>query len=428
MLRSFLASLLPLLTLACAEVPPATSAESLAGKIEVAATDWPWWRGPTRNGIAAAGQNPVLKWSDTENVLWKAPVPGRGHGSPTVVGEHVYLATADDDKEVQSVLCFERKTGKQLWQTTVHTGKFIKGGNKKKSNASSSVACDGERLFINFPNDGAIYTTALGRDGKILWQTRISDYIIHQGYGSSPCLYENLVLVSADNKGGGKIAGLDRASGKILWSHDRPKTPNYASPIVLNVAGKDQLVFTGCDLVVGLDPISGKKGWEIKGATTECVTSTVTDGTHIFTSGGYPKNHVSAVRADGSGKIDWENGTRVYVPSMLVHDKHLYGVQDAGLATCWRCEDGKELWKNRIAGTFSASPVLVGDNLFVTNEAGKTYIFKASPAGFERVGENQLGDEVLATPAFCGNRMFARVAFTDKGKRQEMLYCIGKAE
>jgi hypothetical protein len=235
-----------------------------------------------------------------------------------------------------------------------------------------------------------------------------------------------MVLVSADNKGGGKIAGLDRASGKIQWSHDRPKTPNYASPIVLTVAGKDQLVFTGCDLVVGLDPMSGKKNWEIKGATTECVTSTVTDGIHVFTSGGYPKNHVSAVRADGSGKVDWENTTRVYVPSLLVHDKHLFGIQDAGMATCWNCEDGKEVWKNRIAGTFSSSPVLVGDNIFATNEAGKTYIFKASSSGFERVGENQLGDEVMATPAFCGNRMYTRVAFHEKGKRQEMLYCIGK--
>lgn len=412
---------------ACAEPIAAPKAgDSEAGKIEVAADDWPWWRGPTRNGIAAAGQKPPLTWSDTENVVWKAPVPGRGHGSPTVVGDHVYLAAAVEETETQYVLCFDRKTGKELWRTEVHRGKFIKGGNKKKSDASSSVACDGQRLFINFPNNGAVYTSALSRDGKILWQTKISDYIIHQGYGSSPCLYESLVIVSADNKGGGKIAGLDRASGKIIWSHDRPKVPNYASPIVLKVAGKDQLVFTGCDQVLGVDPLSGKKLWEMKGSTTECVTSTVTDGTHVFTSGGYPKNHVSAVRADGSGKVDWENNTRVYVPSLLVHDGHLYGVQDAGIATCWKCEDGKEVWKHRIAGTFSSSPVLVGDTIFVTNEAGKTYLFKASPSGYERVGENQLGDDVMATPAICGNRIYQRVAFNEKGKRQEMLFCTGK--
>src|SRR5205814_107416 len=150
------------------------------------------------------------------------------------------------------------------------------------------------------------------------WQTKITDYVLHQGFGSSPAVYQSLVIVSADNKGTGVIAGLNRVTGKIVWKQERPKTPNYTSPIILRVDDREQLLFTGCDLVTSFDPLTGKKLWEIGGSTTECVTSTVTDGQLIFTSGGYPKNHLSAVRADGSGKIVWENKTRVYVPSLLV--------------------------------------------------------------------------------------------------------------
>jgi hypothetical protein len=391
-------------------------------------TDWPWWRGPSRNGNAAADQQPPLKWSATENVLWKTPIPGRGHGSPIVVGDHVYLATADHERDSQSVLCFDRQTGKRLWQTEVHRGGFEKKGNVKSSLASSTPASDGQRIFVNFLHDGAIYTTALSRDGKQLWQTKITDYVLHQGFGSSPAVYQSLVIVSADNKGTGAIAGLDRESGKVVWKHERPKLPNYTSPIILNVAGRVQLLLIGCDLVSSFDPLSGKKLWEVPGATTECVTSTVTDGKLIFTSGGYPKNHLAAVKADGSGQVVWESKSRVYVPSLLLRDGYLYAVLDAGVAMCWKASTGEEVWKNRLGGTFSASPVLVGDDIFATNEAGRTFIFRATPDGFQSVGENQLGDEVLATPAICGNRIYMRVAFSKDGGRQEMLYCIGGHE
>jgi hypothetical protein len=396
--------------------------------IKVAPTDWPWWRGLARNGVADAKQQPPLTWSATENVLWKAPVPGRGHGSPTIVGNRVFLATADHEKQTQSVLCYDRSSGKLLWQTEVHHGGFEKKGNAKSSLASSTVACDGTRVFINFLHSEAIYTTALSVDGQQLWQKKITDYTLHQGFASSPGLYESLVLVSADNKGTGVIAALDRATGKEIWKQSRPKAPNYASPIVLNVAGHDQLVMIGCDLVTSFAPLTGKKFWEIKGATTECVTSTVTDGQLIYTSGGYPRNHIAAVRADGTGKIAWENNTKVYVPSMLVDRGYLFAVLDAGWATCLQCDTGKEKWKKRLEGEFTASPVLVGDRVFATSDSGRTFVFKADPKAFELIGDNQLGTEAMATPAICGSRIYMRVATQEKGRRQEMLYCLGTSE
>jgi outer membrane protein assembly factor BamB len=426
MMRRIRSALIAVLLIwAAGQTIDAQDAKSDAGPVTFAQTDWPWWRGPERNGVASANQKPPLKWSATENVVWKSPIHGRGHGSPTVVGDQIFLATAEHGKDVQSVLCYDRKTGKLLWQTEVHRGGFEKKGNAKSSLASSTVAGDGRRLFINFLHAGAVYTTALDRDGNKIWQTKITDYVIHQGYGSSPTVYEDLVLVTADNKGGGAVAGLERATGKIVWKHERPATPNYASPIVLKVAGRDQLLLTGCDLVSGFEPRTGKKLWEVPGATTETVTSTVTDGRLMYTTGGYPRNHVSAVVADGSGKVVWENSTRIYVPSMLLHEGHLYAVQDAGVAMCWKCDTGAEVWKDRLGGTFSSSPVLVGEHVYATNEAGRTSIFKASPEGLDVIAENQLGEDVLATPAICGGRIYARVAHREAGERREMLYCLG---
>jgi outer membrane protein assembly factor BamB len=396
-----------------------------ADAIQVDSTDWPWWRGLTRDGVANPDQNPPKTWSESKNVIWKVAIPGRGHASPTVVGDFVYLPTADERRQVQSVFCFERATGKQVWKTDVHVGKLVQKSNKKASQASSSIACDGHRLYVNFVNQGAVFTTALDLQGQPKWQTRISAYVTHQGYGASPALYKELVIVSADNKGGGVIAALNRDTGSIVWKHARPNKPNYPSPIILHVAGRDQVLLTGCDLVSSYDPVSGEKLWEIAGATTECVSSTVTDGQRIFTSGGYPKNHLAAVEADGSGKIAWERPVRVYVPSLLMHQGHLYGVTDASVAMCWNPTNGKTLWKNRLGGTFTSSPVSVGKLIYATNESGKTFVYKAQPTGFELVAENKLGDEVYATPAICGGQIFTRVAYLNEGRRDEVLYCLG---
>ncbi|MBL9125464.1 MAG: PQQ-binding-like beta-propeller repeat protein [Planctomycetaceae bacterium] len=387
--------------------------------------DWPWWRGPTRNGIANPHQDPPTEWSATQNVVWKSPVPGRSHSSPTVVGARIFLAGADEQAETQSVLCYDRATGKPLWQTIVHRGGLMRK-HEKSTAASGTVACDGERLYITFANSDAVYVTALSVDGKQLWQTKIADYKIHQGYGASPAIYQSLVLAAADSHAGGVVAGLDRQSGKIVWQRDRPKEPNYTSPIVLRSGGRDQLLLSGCNLVSSFDPLSGKTLWEVPGATTECVTSIVTDGERIFCSGGYPKNYLAAHLADGSGKLAWETKDRVYVPSLLAHDGHLFGVLDAGVAVCWKSDTGEERWKKRLGGDFTASPILVGETIYATNETGETFVFRANPEKFEEIAVNQLGDRALASAAICGSRIYLHIAEEVDGQEQEMLYCLGR--
>ncbi len=409
-------------------LPPSRAAELKSDDVALSKSDWPWWRGPTGDGVADAGQQPPLKWSATENVIWKTKVPGRGHASPTVVGKRIFLPTADEKQEVQSVLCYDRRTGEELWKADIHTGGFERRGHKKSSLASATIACDGERLYVNFLHDEAIFTTALDLDGKQVWQTRVSDFVTHQGFGSSPAIYKSLVLVSTDNKAGGVVAALDRRTGKVVWKQERPKQPNYTSPAILSIGGRDQAVLAGCDQVSSFDPLSGKLLWEIEGSTTECVGSIVTDGRLVFASGGYPKKLTQAVRADGSGEVVWENSVQTYVPSMLVRDGYLYTVTDAGIAMCFKSASGEEMWKSRLGGTFNTSLVLVGDLLYAANQEGKTFIFKAKPDGFEQLGENQLGDDVYATPVICGGRIYLRVAKQDGDVRQEWLYCIGQGD
>jgi hypothetical protein len=325
------------------------------------------------------------------------------------------------------VLCYDRATGRELWKVDVHTGGFDRRGHQKSSQASATVACDGQRVFANFLHDGAIYTTALDLDGRQVWQTRISDFVTHQGFGSSPAVYQSLVIVAADNKAGGVVAALDRTTGKVVWKQERPKQPNYMSPTILSVAGRDQLLIAGCDLISSFDPLTGKRLWEIEGSTTECVGTMVTDGRLVFASGGYPKKLTVAVRGDGSGEVAWQNTVQTYVPSMLVRDGSLYTVTDSGVASCWKSSTGEEAWKARLEGTFNTSPVLVGDQLFATNQEGKTYIFKATPEAYQLIAENQLGEDVYATPVICGGRIYFRVAERKDGARQEWLYCVGRA-
>lgn len=403
---------------------PATQPVPIDDRLDLPATDWPWWRGPLRNGTASPEQHPPTEFGEGKNVRWRVEIPGRGFGSPTVVGNRVFIATSDETTGSQSVIAWDRGTGRQLWHTVVHPSGGMRK-NAKSTAASSTPACDGQRLFINFPNSDALYTTALDLNGKQLWQVKISDYVIHQGYGASPALYRDLVITSADNKGGGAIAGLRRDTGEVVWRRERPALPNYPSPILLRVGGVDQVIMVGCDQVVSYHPLTGETLWETAGATTECVTSTLTDGQHVFTSGGYPANHMSAIKADGSAELAWKNDNRLYVPSLVIRDGYLYGILDAGIAMCWKSDTGAEQWKQRLGGTFSSSPVLVGDQIFASNEEGEFFVFKAAPERFQSVAKNKVGDLVMATPAICGGQIFHRATdIDDSGKAQEFLYCL----
>jgi outer membrane protein assembly factor BamB len=395
-----------------------------AEELKLSENDWPWWRGPNRNGYAG-NQNVPIEWDETKNIVWKASIPGRGHSTPTIVGEKIFLLTSDEEKHTQSVICFERSTGALLWTTQIHEGGWQGRIHERNTQATPTIACDGKRIFASLMYNEQIWLSALNLNGDILWQQKACDFSSHWGYSTSPAIYKSLVIVSADHKNGGQLTGLDQETGKVVWKTSRPMTPNYASPIIYNLNGRDQIILPGCEMLAAYDPNDGKLIWSSPVTTQETVGSAVTDGKYIFASGGWPKNETACVLADGSGELVWRNSIRTYASSMLVTDGHLYTMTDQGIAYCWNSETGKMMWREKLGGDFSASLVLVGDHLYASSEQGKTVIFKATPERFELVAENQLGDEIWATPVICGDNIYLRVAHLEANGRQEMLYRIG---
>ena len=396
---------------------------------EIGPNDWPTWRGPLHSGVAT-DKDPPVHWSASQNVVWKVTVPGRGHSSPTIVGSQVVLQTADETQQTQSVIVFDRFTGKRLWQTQLNRGSFPGRINPKNTHASSTVAGDGTRFFAVVLHHDSIHVTALAcNDGKVLWQQRIGPFVpdeYRNGYAASPLIYRGTLIVLAECDGGSYMVALERGSGKEVWRTPRPSRVSYSSPALGHVAGRDQLLISGCDQMAGFDPSSGKRLWAVDATTMATSGTMVWHKDLAFASGGFPQPGTVCVRADGSGEIVWKNLQQCYEQSMLIHDGFLYAMNDGGIVFCWRATDGKEMWKFRLRGPVSASPVLAAGKIYISNELGTTYVFQASSKKYIEVARNQLGDEAFATPSICGGQLFTRVAYFEGDQRREVLYCISE--
>ena len=391
------------------------------------AGEWTQWRGPNHNNIAEAGQAVPASWSENQNVVWRTDVPGRGHSSPTVVGNLIALTSADEASQTQAVLAFDRNTGKQLWLTPISRGGFPKV-HQKNTHASPTVASDGQLLFATFCHHKKVEAVALNMQGEVQWRQDVGGFDPRQyeyGYAASPTIYKNTVIISGDCDTVAWVKALDTKTGRVRWQQNRPKMLNWSSPIVANVAGREQLFISGCERMSAYDPASGRPLWSTPCLTMATCGTTIWNDGVVFASGGYPKPETVAVKADGSGQILWTNKIKCYEQSMLIHNGYIYAFSDAGVTYCWDAKTGREMWKTRMQGPVSASPVLVGDTIFASNERGTTFVFKANPQRFESVGRNQLGDESFATPTVVDNRIYLRVAARQGGVRRESLYAIG---
>lgn len=390
---------------------------------QAAPGDWPWWRGPDRNGVSTDRET-VTKWGPKENVVWAANVPGSGHSSPIVCGNRVFLTTAEEKTQKQLILAFDRQTGKPLWSTLAHQGNFTRK-YPKNTHASATQCCDRGRLFSVFINADALHVTATDLDGNILWQKRVGDFQSLHGYGASPALYKNLVIVNGDNVKSCYLAALDSETGKIVWHIERKvagKYGNYGTPVLAVLGGKAQLLQAGLGQTASYDPATGKLLWSCTGPAEVTGNTPAFSATTVFSSGGFPEKELRAIRGDGTGDVTQSHTTwktdkgTTYVPSPLYHAGLLFVVNDGGIATCFDASSGKQIWQERLQGNYSSSPILVGDLLYATNEAGTTSIFKASRT-FELLGTNAMQEPVLATPAICGGQIFLRTA--------SKLYCLG---
>ncbi len=199
---------------------------------------------------------------------------------------------------------------------------------------------------------------------------------------------------------------------------------NWSSPIVASIAGRDQLLLSGTNKIASYNPDTGEPLWSTPCLTMATCGTCIWDDDLIFASGGYPKAETVAVKADGSG-VAWKNNVKCYEQSMVVINGYLYAFSDNGIVYCWNAATGKEMWKQRLRGPVSASPLVVGDTIFATNEAGTTWVFKSNPEKYEQVAENQLGNSSFASLVAVDGQLFIRAASGEGAGRKESLYCIG---
>lgn len=387
---------------------------------------WGTWRGANNNGVVE-GQTVVTNWSKTENVLWSVEVPGRGHSTPIIVADRIFLTTADAKAKTQSVLCYDRNGGKQLWNTVVNEGNFNPRIHQKNTHASPTVACDGKHVFAMFNNDGQNQLAALDMDGKVLWQRHIAKYKTQYpfGSGSSPILHNGMLYVPNEANSECAIIVIDPATGDEVRRINRGgKFSSYSTPVVATVAGKEQLLISGGQKVNGYDPESGDELWSIPTKWQVSCGTMVWDGDMVFASGGFPAQQTLAINAK-TGKLVWDKPVKFYEQSMVVHDGRLYGLSDRGVVYCWNAQTGDQLFKQRFEAPVSASPIVVDGHVFFTSEKGNTLVIKAGTDDYVEVAKNKLGSSAFASFAVTDNKIYARVGVKGGDGLQEYLYCLG---
>lgn len=388
--------------------------------------DWGAWRGPGGDGIARQ-QELVTTWDEEANVIWRADIPGRGHSSPIVVGDTIFLTSAIDTAGKQLALAYRRTDGAESWRTVLHECEFP-GSNKthlKTSNANSTIVSDGNRLYTAMFNSGAIFATALDLQGEVVWQKQIAAYSSPFGYAPSPVVYKSLVVFSVDHIAGGCITAIDGVTGKTAWRVPRSPACSYASPAIATVGGVDQLLISGGNAVTSYNPRTGDVFWKTPCSFTATCGTIVTTNNKVFASGGSPEHETVCLSA--TGERLWSASNHLYEPSPIISGNYLVGVDDNGIALCWDIESGERKWRKRLGGNFSSSPMMVGDVIYAPNLEGKTFVFRAGEE-FELVAENHLGDDVYASPAVSGSNLFLRVGINVGSNRCEQLVCIGSSD
>ncbi len=398
------------------------------------AQDWPAWRGPTLDGHApeTASEQVPVSWSETQNVAWRTSVPGKGHASPIVIGGSVFLLTHDEQKQTICLLKYNARTGASLGRLVLHRGvappSYL---HKKNTIASSTPASDGKAVYVVAQVGAAIYASAVSIQGQLLWQRVVAPYRAGDGwfgYGASPLLVGKALVipVETDNKEGGLFA-VSKLDGRPLWRAIRPQETGYSSPVLAEVAGRSQILVSGGYQVAAYQPEDGRLLWQVKAISRTTCGTMVWKDNMVFASGGFPESGTFGVLLSEQGaKVAWQNSVKCYEQSMLVAGEYLYGFADNGIMFCWRCSDGQEMWKQRLGGPVSASPLLVGDRIYASNERGVTFVFRASPQGFQLLGENVLGDSSFASPIYADGKLFLRHASSKAGRRQEFLVAISK--
>jgi outer membrane protein assembly factor BamB len=391
---------------------------------------WPRWRGPTGQGIVAGKGYPDT-WSSVENVLWKVDVPGRGHSSPIIWGDKLFLTTADIEGKERSVLCFRRTDGKLLWQTPVPEA-AAEVLHAKNSFASSTPVTDGTRVYAYFGNAGLV---AVDFEGKVIWHTSFGPVRLEHGPGGSPLLYKDRIILyqeqitmSRSNPAEpGFIVAVEKDTGKILWREPRKLQMGYGTPLAIQAGNRVEIIVSSAPRVEAYDPDTGRIFWYCTGNTIWVVPTPVVGHGMIFATSGRAGPTI-AIRPGGEGdvtdsRVVWRatKGSPL-VPSALLLEDHIYVVNDmTSIASAYNALSGELVGQIRLGEArsegFTASPIAVNNKLFFTNDEGETFVLQPAP-DFKLLHVNQLGAQTLASPALVDGKWYFRAA--------NQLICIGR--
>jgi outer membrane protein assembly factor BamB len=399
---------------------------------------WPQWRGPQQNGASATAQ-PPLKWDASTNVAWKTPLDGRGSATPIVWGELVFVTTAiDTEKKAEAkdippassrekrtkapdtfhrfvVLALDRNTGKVRWQKTCAETVPHEGHHVTHSYAAGSPVTDGERLIVSFGSFGIF---CLDLNGKLLWERQLGRQETRLGWGEAvtPALHRGRVYVTWDHEGDSFLTALDASSGETLWKVPREEPSSWATPLVLEHAGKTQVITPGTNRVRSYDAQTGEVHWDHDGLTINCIPSPLAHDGSVIVMSGYRGSVAVALPLDSSGdttaKSLWklDRGTP-YVPSPVLVGRRLYFTQaNTNVLTCVDATTGKVLIdRDRLpnVGNFYASPVAAEGRIYFTDREGTTVVIKQGDK-LVVLATNKLGEAVDASPALAGKQLFLR--------------------
>ena len=400
--------------------------------------NWARFRGPNGQGISDATGLP-LRWNAGENIAWKTYIPGEGWSSPVVWNDHVFLTTATDDGKNCHVIAVDRKTGRILWNKIVFTQKPQQHRHEMNSYATPTPVTDGKNVFVVFSGGGI---AALDFDGNVRWINADLDYYSQHGMGTSPILYGDLLLLAVnpsnreEPKGLGwqepwdksYLLALDKNTGKERWRGKRGMSRiAHATPVVMQVGGKDQIISPAGNVIQGFDPADGKLIWTVASNGEPCVPSPAIGNGLVYStpSGTDP---IRAVRPDGQGDctathIAWEQSRNSPMISSFLYVKPcLYTCSDGGAFSCLDAATGEILWQLRLrSGALNPSPIFADGKIYVLSEQGTTTVLKPSedpkkPA--EIIATNQLDEHCRASIAVAGKQLIIR--------SDNQLWCIGK--
>ncbi|MFT5107891.1 MAG: outer membrane protein assembly factor BamB [Pseudoalteromonas tetraodonis] len=387
-----------------------------------AAENWPGWRGPRGDGSTENDPRIPTDWSMSKDVVWKTPLPGKGHASPIIWEDRIFTVAALKGSQERVLICIDRPSGKILWQKTVLKSP-VERIHKLNSLASSTPVTDGECVYVSFLDENEMFIAAYNFAGKKLWERRPGIFSSVHGYCSSPILWKEKLIINGDHDGEAYLIALDRANGKTIWKTPRPnKTRSYCTPIIREIDGRTQMILSGSKSVASYDPDSGEQHWIIDGPTEQFVASLVYNGELLFMTCGFPERHMLAIKPDGKGNVTdshivWRTTRSAsYVPSPVAIGEYFLVVSDGGVSSCFLADNGDSMWNERLPRRHSASAIAANGLAYFLSDQGVMSVIRPGE-DFDLVAQSELGEECNASPAVYDGKFYIR--------GDKHLFCIG---